>query len=218
MSNDTTAKVFRNSDGVCERLLDDASNFSAWKAQVHALLYVADCLQLVLGVELCPSIPIGAITPAVVVNGVTTIAESTAPVDAAVLESATRAIEAWETKSRKAAGILNGSLSAPIQPGMQIYLADPAKMWTVLNDQYDATNDEGMASSIKDQFHCDKLRENERVHAYIARLLNYQHQLAFTDFPLRDTDIASRLLSGLTPAWKQHVYSIRLARQTNNLQ
>ena len=218
-SSNVMDTVYKNSDGTCCRLTNDASNFVMWKGQVSTLLTLANCKNITLGIELCPPIPIGTVTAAVIVNGIILTPASTTAVDPITLEKAMRDINDWDVRMRKAVGILWGSVSAPVQPDIQRYVdpEDPATMWKALNNQFDTIKSEGMTSAIMEQFYFDRLSETERVDEYITRLKGYQSQLAFTDEPLSDTNVCSRLLGGLTPIWKQHVLQIRLAQQTRNL-
>jgi uncharacterized membrane protein YgcG len=211
MSSSSLNTVFKTTNGTCQRLTIDSANFTVWQHQVQLLLNGEDLLDIVLGNELCPSIPIGATIPATTGADGAAIAASAAPVNPAALESATLAIEKWQLKSKKAGTMLYNTLSEPVQASIHEHWRDPTKMWTVLNAQYDVTKERGVALRIKAQFFTDKLGENERIEQYIARIVNYRNQLASTNVPLSDNDIVGRFLTALTPAWATYVDKIYLA-------
>lgn len=236
-TNETSETVFRHSKwGECVRLT--VTNFLQWEPQAVRILKTALLYKHVVGEDPEPTKMVYVILPAMSESTSTTASQAgpstrrgqepnedelfTIDNEGVVrrgqvvkidtnrriqIEQINPAYKEWEKRASEAYGLLVQILSTITQHTLA-ECQNAIELWRKINTIFGPGANLGIASRLHFKFMEMKIRENENVQQWIARLRPIQQQLENTEYSINDKIFRDKLLTGLTERWRTSVDTI----------
>jgi hypothetical protein len=181
-TSNTTTETYTSKHGDITKL--NATNYHIWVPSVRYNLNAIRAWNIVAGEEEPP------VVPANIANANITLCKYHEDKQ-----------NAYEARHNSAAAVIYQSCSPMIQPIVR-GMTDPRLMWQTLKEHLDKTTNENGSLLLRQQLLKESYDGKSSITEYISRIYAYRDQLAASEQPLTNRELARHILGGLPESWE----------------